>query len=100
MGKFPVDGNSGTVTKSVTIPLSLLEPLLMGSSVGSHTIYVYGTDSDGYDGLVTTKYFEIDCKNEPTFSLRGTDMTCESVDSGLCNHIEYQKSCPKVCSVC
>jgi len=62
--QFAVDSNSGTVTKTISIPVSLVEALFRKSTIGHHTIYVFGTDSDGYDGIVTAASFEPLCLRE------------------------------------
>jgi len=50
---FPVNDNSGTVTTKISFPLPSSDLLWQYTADQEHLIYIYGTDSDGYDGVVS-----------------------------------------------
>lgn len=54
---LPVTTSSTTVTSSKVLSLSAVMNVLIGSLNGEHTIYIYATDEDGYDGPVTATSF-------------------------------------------
>jgi len=50
---FPVNDNSGTVTTKISFTLPSSDLLWQYTADQEHLIYIYGTDSDGYDGVVS-----------------------------------------------
>lgn len=93
--QLAVDSNTGTVTKSLSYPLSIFVFSFREPTIGPHTIYAFGTDSDGYVGPVTAASIELTCFDETT-----SNVNCALVGDEGCTSIEVQTACPKMCSIC
>jgi len=98
---LPATNNSGTTTKQVAVPLSIITPYLQAPLIGDHLLYAEGTDDDGFTGPVETVSFTITCNDVPSFPVDGIDRNCDwVVSNGYCSNVEAQVVCPSACNIC
>jgi len=90
-----------TKTQTILAPLSALANVLQAPLIGNHTLYLQGSDSDGYIGPVMAVSFDITCNDEASIPIFGVERECAWIASeGGCNIEQGQILCPSTCNIC